>query len=62
MHSSTGSTPVFRAYSLVCTALSMQPLQGMVHRLVTHTTHPLEKEVRYVFLSDPAPKISGEKR
>lgn len=62
MQSRTGSTPTFRAYSIVCTALSEQPRQGMVHRLVTHTTHPLESEVHFVLRPSPASKDLVGKR
>ena len=58
MRSSTGSRPTFTAYSIVCTALSEQPPQGMVHRLVTHTTHLVPIEVHYLLLSTPASKGS----
>lgn len=47
MHSSTGSLPRFAGPTIVCTALTDHAHEGMVHRLVYHTTHPLELLVRY---------------
>lgn len=47
MHSSSGPEPRFVGLTIVCTALSDQADEGLVHRLVTHTTHPVELEVKY---------------
>ncbi|MBK6410503.1 MAG: hypothetical protein IPF78_12550 [Flavobacteriales bacterium] len=48
MRSCSGTTPRFSGLTIVCTALSEQANEGLVHRVVTHTTHPVALEVRYV--------------
>lgn len=47
MRSSSGPEPRFDGLTIVCTALSDQADEGLVHRLVTHTTHPVQLEVKY---------------
>lgn len=45
---------------MVCTALSEEPFQGLVHRVVTHTTRPELGTVRYVLEQDPSGPIRRE--
>lgn len=60
MLSRSGSTPRFRSCTMVCTALSEEPFQGLVHRVVTHTTRPELGTVRYVLEQDPSGPIRRE--
>lgn len=57
MLSRSGSTPRFRSCTIVCTALSEEPFQGLVHRVVTHTTHPELGPVQYVLERSPLDPI-----
>lgn len=47
MRSSSGPEPRFSGLTIVCTALSDHAEQGLVHKVVTHTTHPVQVKVRY---------------
>ena len=47
MRRSSGPEPHFDGLTIVCTALSDNAEQGLVHKVVTHTTHALELEVKY---------------
>lgn len=62
MRSSSGPGPRFGALTIVCTALSAQAEEGWVHRLVTHTTHPVELGVKYELRMKAAVEVASRKK
>lgn len=61
MHSRSGPEPRFDGLTIVCTALSDHADEGLVHRLVTHTTHSAELEVKYVLRLKTDPRVGSKK-